>query len=208
VDAAQSAAKGADPARSGAKATNAAQGAGKKAPVPARASSGAGGATGGGKKSGGGGSDGPAKPTGSGGGGGGGTNIYRGMTKSDGGTPKLGDTKRTLGAKPGSGAKDDILPDAKGMVHPRSGGMSVSPDSPRNLPDFRRGSDWGGSGKDPTWEMNTRELPDGLSYRPDPANPKGHGFVEPSRSMPFQEYQDLIQGTAGIWRIVRGPDAS
>ncbi|MGW4947749.1 DNRLRE domain-containing protein [Actinoplanes sp. NPDC004185] len=200
VDAAQGAAKGADAARTGAKASNAAQGAGKASPSPVKASSGGGGPAGNARGSGGSGGTPKAGSGGRGGGGGGGSQpIYRGMTKDADGAPKVGDTARTLGARKGT----DIKADAQGMVHPKTGGMSVSPGSPRNLPSHRRPSEWGGNGKDPAWQMDSGGLPDGLSYRSDPANPSGHGFIEPSRPMPFEQYQSLIGGTRGLWRVIK-----
>jgi hypothetical protein len=90
------------------------------------------------------------------------------------------------------------------MVHPTTGGMSVSPDSPLNLPPHRRPPEFGGSGRDPVWRLTERDLPDGLGYRPDPANPSGHGFVEPSRSMPLTEYQRLVESTRPTWTRVFG----
>lgn len=123
--------------------------------------------------------------------------IYRGMTP-DGDVPKLGDSARTLGARPGTD-----IPVEGGVVRPETGGMSVSPDTPANLPPHRRPPSLGGTGKDPVWNMNSNDLPDGLTYRPDPANPAGHGFVEPSRPMTYDEYQSLIHSTQGQWSPVK-----
>lgn len=43
------------------------------------------------------------------------------------------------------------------------------------------------------------DLMDGLTYRPDPANPTGHGFLEPSRPMSFDEYQSLLGQSQPYW---------
>jgi hypothetical protein len=43
-------------------------------------------------------------------------------------------------------------------------------------------------------------LGSGLQYAPDAA---GHGFIEPAWSMPFEDYQSLLRGTAGSWSEVR-----
>jgi hypothetical protein len=42
-------------------------------------------------------------------------------------------------------------------------------------------------------------LPEELTYRPDPENPEGHGFLEPSRRMSFVEYQQAVYGTRVLW---------
>jgi len=88
-----------------------------------------------------------------------------------------------------------------GTVHPGSGGVSVSPNSPRNLPEHRRPPDFGGRGRDPVWSMDSGRLPEGLTYRPDPHNPAGHGFIEPSRPMTVDKYQSLLASTQGSWRL-------
>ena len=67
-----------------------------------------------------------------------------------------------------------------GLVHPGTGGMSVSPYDPGNLPEHRRPPEFGGTGRDPVWEHHSDQLGPDLQYRPDPHNPGGHGFVEPS----------------------------
>jgi len=72
-----------------------------------------------------------------------------------------------------------------------------------NLPEFRRPAQFGGTGKDPVFSMRVSDLPDGLTYRPDPVNPSGHGFIEPSFEMPFPDYQQLIGSTRNLWSGVR-----
>jgi hypothetical protein len=77
--------------------------------------------------------------------------------------------------------------------------MSVSPPPPDNLPPWRRPPEYGGDGKDPLWELETDELPEELVYQPDPDDPDGHGYIEPSRQMPFEGYQRAIHSTRGLW---------
>lgn len=67
----------------------------------------------------------------------------------------------------------------------------MSPDDPRNLPYFRRPPRLQGVGKDPVWSLSETELGPDLCYRPDPTQP-GHGFVEPARPMPLDEYQRAL----------------
>ncbi len=89
------------------------------------------------------------------------------------------------------------------MVHPESGGVSVSPPPPENLPEHLRPPEFGGYGKDHLFELDTDKLPSELRYRPDPKNPTGHGFVEPSESMSFEDFEQTIHGTRGLWTVVR-----
>ncbi|MCM1236256.1 MAG: hypothetical protein NC489_39755 [Ruminococcus flavefaciens] len=51
------------------------------------------------------------------------------------------------------------------MVHPKTGGMSVS-SSPKDLPPHRKPPEFGGTGKDPVWKMNTSDLGPDLDYVP------------------------------------------
>jgi hypothetical protein len=85
------------------------------------------------------------------------------------------------------------------MVEPGTGGMSVSPNDPMNLPSFRRPVEFGGTGKDPVWCMGSCDLPSGLQYRADPLNTGGHGFIEPAYPMPFEDYQNLLWETQASW---------
>ena len=59
-----------------------------------------------------------------------------------------------------------------------------------------------GRSRDPVLELETDELPEALTYRPGPGNPEGHGFVEPTRRMPFEEYERAVHETRGLWRPV------
>ena len=119
--------------------------------------------------------------------------IYRGMIETGNG-PQIGDTARTLGVR----ANVDIQIDGNRMVHPDTGGMSVSP-RPADLPMHRRPIEFGGTGKDPVWRINTRNLGPDLKYVPDAP---GHGTVQPTRSMLFEEYQEALANTQKDWRKV------
>lgn len=77
--------------------------------------------------------------------------------------------------------------------------MSVSPHDPGNLPLHRRPVAYGGTGKDPVWRIIEDGLGPTLSYRPDPADPDGQGFVEPAFPMPFEQYQRCFEATAASW---------
>ena len=93
--------------------------------------------------------------------------------------PRCGPDARSLGAR----VPRDIEPDDRGDVHPETGGMSVSPDDPRNLPQHRRPPSLGGPGKDPVFVVFVIADVDvgaSLVFRPDARNPGRHGFVEPA----------------------------
>jgi hypothetical protein len=87
------------------------------------------------------------------------------------------------------------------MVHPGGGGMSVNT-SPTGMPEFRRPPSFGGSAKNvDMYCVQSCDLGPSLTYRPDPSN-AGHGFVEPSRSMTIQAYQEALAGTRPSWETV------
>jgi hypothetical protein len=115
------------------------------------------------------------------------------------GLPETGETGRYLGVRPDV----DIRVDEGGIVNPEMEGMSVVPPPVENLAEHRRPPEFGGGGKDPVYELETRELPNDLAYRPDPANPDGHGFIELTRRMPFEDYRRAIHGTRSLWRRLR-----
>jgi hypothetical protein len=117
------------------------------------------------------------------------------MKRGEGDLPKPGWSARTLGAR----CNIDIHINEDGFVEPETDGMSVSPPPPENLPHIRRPPEFGGTGKDPVWELDTDQLPEELIYRPDPGDPDRHGFIEPSRQMTFEEYQRAIHGTRSLW---------
>jgi len=115
------------------------------------------------------------------------------------GFPEVGATARTLGVRPGT----DIGVDGSGMAHAGTGGMSVTPDDPLGLPGHRRPSECGGgTGRDPVFRILRSALGSDLTYSPDPANPSGHGFVEPARSMSIDAYQGALAATRARWELV------
>ncbi|RYF69384.1 MAG: hypothetical protein EOO39_17645, partial [Cytophagaceae bacterium] len=119
--------------------------------------------------------------------------LFRGMTDING-IPKVGGSARELGARPGV----DIPIDANGNVHPNTGGISVSP-SPNDLPSHRKPPGFGGTGKDPVWKINTNDLGGDLKHIPDKP---GHGTIQPSRTMSFDDYQKALADTQKKWKKV------
>jgi hypothetical protein len=128
--------------------------------------------------------------------------VLRAMKADEDGKPKIDNTARTLGVRIG-GRRPDIVVAASGFVLPETGGMSVSPPPPENLPEHRRPDEYGGIGRDPVWELNIDYLPPELVYRPDPKDPYRHGFVEPAVPMHLDEYEKFLRMTQTLWRPFR-----
>jgi len=78
--------------------------------------------------------------------------------------------------------------------------MSVSPDQPAHLPDFRRPPELGGTGRDLVWFIHDHDLEHELRYRPDPDSPNTHGFIEPAFPMTLQVYQKALENSQGRWQ--------
>lgn len=129
--------------------------------------------------------------------------VFRAMRAADDGMPLLGETSRCLGAR-----HVDIPSDATGKVAGGLGGMSVSPNTPAHIAEDRRPRELGGRGKDPAWALDLRLLDSRLRYRPDPDHPKRHGFIEPSRTMSFEEFQEVLAATRPHWALYEGDDGA
>lgn len=126
------------------------------------------------------------------------TALYRAMKCADDKRPLCEDTARGLGAR----VPTDIAPDSSGEVHPKTGGMSATPDDPSRMNMLRRPRKLGGLGKDPLWVVVDELLGDDLTWRPEPADPAVHAFVEPARAMPLGRYRAALCGTRNQWRPV------
>jgi hypothetical protein len=123
--------------------------------------------------------------------------LFRAMRRDVDGKPLCGASRRHLGVLvPG-----DIASNANGLVQPLSGGLSVSPDTIANLPQHRRPPAHGGTGKDPVFVIDSRLVPEPLSYRPDPGHSE-HGFIEPAAVMPLEQYQSRLCKTRTLWSRV------
>lgn len=123
--------------------------------------------------------------------------LFRGMRQAADGFPETDANGRTLGVRPG-----DIPIDPQGMVRPGTDGMSVAPDDPMSLPEWRRPPELGGTANHPVFQIPQSSLGPDLQYRADPANPTAHGFVEPSRAMTFDQYQGALWATRKRWSRV------
>ena len=80
--------------------------------------------------------------------------------------------------------------------------MSVAPDLPERLPTHRRPPEYGGTGKDPIWELELADLGEELVYREDPLMPDAHGFVEPALPTTFDAYESALSQTRRAWRLL------
>jgi hypothetical protein len=121
-----------------------------------------------------------------------GVDLYRGMRGTEDGSPDLGPSASELGARPGV----DIPVDENGLVRPGTGGMSVN-EEPTGMPEFRRPPTFGGSGKGLNmYCISSCDLGEGLRYVPESG---GHGFLEPASEMPFEQHQQYLTGTQGLW---------
>ena len=120
------------------------------------------------------------------------------MTPAADGLPQVGRSARSLGIRTPTETTDpDVTASAPGdIIQPGTGGMSVAPDDPVNLPPFRRPPALGGRGKDPVWELDTTDLGPDLQYRQDSAT---HGLIEPTRPMTLTEFEQLLEATRAKW---------
>ena len=122
-------------------------------------------------------------------------NLYRAMA-ADGGAPRI--HPNHLGVRVGPGR--DIQADNRGVVHPGTGGMSVTPDDPMDIHRHFRPRDLGGRGKRPVWLIPAALIADRLATRQD--EPK-HWLVEPSTPMALAAYESALAETAPHWSRAR-----
>src|SRR5689334_6971009 len=96
--------------------------------------------------------------------------VYRAMREATNGELEVGPSARTLGVRP-----NVDIPVTQGLVRPATGGLSVAPFDPANLPAHRRPPGLGGNGKDPVWSIAIDALGTDLQFRQDKP---GHGSIE------------------------------
>jgi hypothetical protein len=123
--------------------------------------------------------------------------LYRAM-KPHGDRPLVEQSARGLGVRT-EGLVRDVNPDAEGRVHPGEG-MSVAPDDPLFLDPHRRPAEFGGTGKDPVWEISDEALPGSLVVRLDAPD---HGLIEPRAPIELAAYREALAETSPEWRLVR-----
>jgi hypothetical protein len=126
------------------------------------------------------------------------------MIADEDGMPLLGASASTLGIRVhdprNPGKVCDIKPDGEGLVHPETGGLSVTPDVPERMYYRHRPVALGGLSTNPLFAIGADRLGPKLKYRPDPDKPEGHGFIEPAVSMKAEEYVQAISALRDAWR--------
>lgn len=126
--------------------------------------------------------------------------IYRSMTPAEDGLPVVGRSARQLGVRTPvevpDGDPDVTVQSADEIILPGTGGMSVAPNDPINLPPFRRPVVLGGKGRDPVWVLDTADLGSDLQFRQDSAT---HGLIEPARPVTLNEYEAAVAATRSKW---------
>jgi hypothetical protein len=123
--------------------------------------------------------------------------LYRGMVES-GGQPQIGSTARQLGVR-----ESDVKLDKDNKVIPGAG-MSTAKGDPKNLPKHRRSSSWGGTGKDPVWEIDESTINGNLK-----ANHDGGDHVSittAKQNMSLLEFQQELAGTQPNWAKTPEPE--
>ena len=122
--------------------------------------------------------------------------LYRGMN-SAGAYPRVERSAKGLGVRVGENG--DVEPDADAYVYPGAG-MSVAPDDPLFLPEYRRPPELLGSARHPVWCISESDLPEELVVIID--DPE-HGVIGPARAMPLPDYEAALASTQRNWRLVR-----
>jgi hypothetical protein len=125
-----------------------------------------------------------------------GLQLFRAMRQDpESGLPRLSPTDL--------GVRDrDISVDSAGCVHPKTGGLSVAPDHPMNLHISFRPRAYGGTSRNPAWRIMLGDLPEPLTFSPDPRRPSEHGFVEPRHPCSKGAYVADLESTAAKWVLV------
>lgn len=120
------------------------------------------------------------------------------MKRDSDGMPLCGATANELGVRPGV----DIKEDPEGLVHPKTGGLSTTPDDPGLLPPHVRPASYGGKGKLPVFVLEVAALDPQLSTRRDPKSPRRHAFIEPAATMALTALQAFFCSGRADWEVV------
>lgn len=144
--------------------------------------------------------------------------YYRGMAEENG-KPKLGRSARLLGVRPGIDIDVEQMPkdwlDEQGFLRPEAErnpwlgepvavairntkGMSVSL-SIESLPAFRKPATFGGTGKDPLWQIDDHKITEELEAFQDSAT---HVSILPKATMLLEKYEAALESTQNDWEKV------
>jgi hypothetical protein len=147
--------------------------------------------------------------------------YYRGMAEQNG-KPRVGRSARMLGIRPNIDIDVEQMPagclDEQGRLLPEvernyqgesiavaiknTRGMSVSL-SIEGLPAFRRPATFGGSGKDPLWQIDDSKITGDLEAMQDSPT---HVSILPSATMRLDKYEAALANTQNDWGKVESPD--
>ena len=138
--------------------------------------------------------------------------IYRAMD-AEGDRPVVANSRRALGvlsqAEVQTDQKPDVVLDAKGLLQPQTGGMSVAP-SVADLPPWRIPKRLqpligkaAGSNELRVFAMGAGRflagaLSPGLALRTDSPT---HGLVEPASPMTLERFRNLLAATRDQWAV-------
>ncbi len=143
------------------------------------------------------------------------TLYYRGMAEENG-KPKVGRSARLLGVRPSIDIDTEQMPrnwlDEQGYLRPEaernplSGqpvavairntkGMSVSL-SIESLPVFRRPATFGGTGKDPLWQIDDSKITGDIEAVQDSPT---HVSILPRATMLLEKYEAALANTQNDW---------
>lgn len=143
--------------------------------------------------------------------------YYRGMAETNG-KPKVGRSARLLGIRPGIDVDTAYLPqgwlDEQGYLRPESErdnegepvevvikntkGMSTSR-SIEALPPFRKPAAFGGTGKDPLWQIDECDIGGDLEAVQDNET---HVSIRPRTTLLLQRYETALANTQQNWHKV------
>jgi hypothetical protein len=144
--------------------------------------------------------------------------YFRGMAAQDG-KPRVGRNARCLGVRPGIDIDVEWMPighlDSQGHLLPEAEraddtgelvevaikngkGMSVSL-SIEGLPPFRKPSEFGGTGRDPLWQIDVEQIPADIEPIQDGVT---HVSLCPSDTMLLERYEAALAATRLDWHKV------
>lgn len=143
--------------------------------------------------------------------------YYRGMAEQNG-KPRIGRSARFLGVRPNVDIDIEQMPagciDERGYLRPEAErectgetvavaiknakGMSVSL-SIEGLPAFRKPANFGGTGRDPLWQIDDTKIPGDLEAVQDSPT---HVSILPSATMLLEKYEAALANTQNDWERV------
>lgn len=143
--------------------------------------------------------------------------YYRSMVE-DNGQPKVGRSARLLGVRPSIDIDVEQMPrdylDDQGYLRPETErkptgelvavvirstkGMSTSL-SIESLPAFRRLATFGGTGRDPIWQIEDSQITEDLEAVQDSAT---HVSIMPRTTMLLERYEGALARTQELWKRV------